>query len=69
MVDRERAVPSLSCKHDKARGAQPFCARCTHVSGVLRGLVLGGVSDKPLIIGEGDPRRRNTVSLKMGEKR
>ena len=27
----------------------------TYVSGVLRGLVLGGVSDESLLVGEGDP--------------
>lgn len=38
----------------------------THVSGVLGSLVLGGVSDHSLVIGESNPRRGDSVSLVVG---
>lgn len=34
------------------------------VASVLRSLVLGGVSDKALLVGEGDPRGGDTVAWK-----
>lgn len=37
------------------------------VEGVSRGLVLGGISDQSLLIGEGDIRGRDTVSLIVDE--